>query len=155
VLVRVPQVRHRVIVIGDTSGLVSAFNSDDPGQAAARTALQRASLTVISPLVIAEIEHIMTRNIDRNTAHEAIDWLLAQERTTRVLVSESAAPVLRCARLIQERYAVLGLDLADSVNVVLAAEYETECVLTLDRRDFRAIRPLTHHRAFRLLPDDL
>jgi len=144
-----------VIVIGDTSGLVSAFNSDDPGQAAARSALQRASVTVISPLVFAEIEHIMTRNIDSNAAHQVIDWLLAQERTKRVLLPELTAPALRRARKIQGMYAALRLDLADSVNVVLAAEYETDCVLTLDRRDFRAIRPLTHHRAFRLLPDDL
>jgi uncharacterized protein len=144
-----------VIVIGDTSGLVSAFNADDPRQAAARSALRRAAVTVISPLVIAEIEHIMTRNVDRNAAHQAINWLLAQERTKRVLLAESTAPVLRRARMIQERYAALRLDLADSVNVVLAAEYETDCVLTLDRRDFRAIRPLTRHPAFRLLPDDL
>ncbi len=143
-----------MIVIGDTSGLVSAFNADDSGQAAARSALQQASVTVISPLVIAEIEHIMTRNIDRNSAHAAIDWLLAQERTHRILVPESAAPVLRRARTVQEKYAALRLDLADSVNVVLAAEYETNYILTLDGRDFRAIRPLTHHPAFRLLPDD-
>jgi predicted nucleic acid-binding protein len=144
-----------VIVIGDTSGLVSALNADDPGQAAARRALQHASVAIISPLVIAEIEHIMSRNIDRNAAHEAIDWLLAQERTKRVLMPAFNAPEMRRARLIQEKYAALRLDLADSVNVALAAEYETDCILTLDRRDFRAIRPLTHHRSFRLLPDDL
>jgi predicted nucleic acid-binding protein len=144
-----------VIVIGDTSGLVTALNADDPGRAVARTALRRASVTVVSPLVIAEIEHIMTRNINRGAADQAIDWLLAQERTTRVLVPELAAPVLRRARMIQGKYSALRLDLADSVNVVLAADYETDCILTLDRRDFSAIRPLTHHPAFRLLPDDL
>lgn len=144
-----------MIVIGDTSGLVSAFNADDPGQAASRTAFQQASVTVISALVIAEIEHIMTRNIGRNAAHAAIDWLLAQERNKRVLIPESDAPVLRRARTIQDRYAALRLDVADAVNVVLAAEFETDCILTLDRRDFRAVRPLTHHPAFRLLPDDL
>jgi uncharacterized protein len=144
-----------VIVIGDTSGLVSAFNADDPSQSAARSAFQRASVTIISPLVFAEIEHIMTRNIDRNAAHEAIDWLLAEERTKRVLVPELPALVLRRARMIQGKYAALRLDLADSVNVVLAADYETDCILTLDRRDFRAVRPLTQHPALRLLPDDL
>ena len=144
-----------MIVIGDTSGLVSALNADDPGQAAARTALQRASVAIISPLAIAEIEHIMSRNVDRDAAHEAIDWLLAQERTKRVLMPALNVPEMRRARLVQEKYGALRLDLADSVNVVLAAEYETDCILTLDRRDFRAIRPLTHHRSFRLLPDDL
>jgi predicted nucleic acid-binding protein len=144
-----------VIVVGDTSGLVTALNADDPGQASARSALKQASVTVVSPLVIAEIEHIMTRNIDRNAAHQAIDWLLVQERTQRVLVPEVAAPILRRARMVQNKYAALRLDLADTVTVVLAAEFETDCILTLDRRDFRAIRPLTNHVAFRLLPDDL
>jgi len=49
----------------------------------------------------------------------------------------------------------LDLDLADGVNVALAAEYRTCGVLTLDRRDFRAIRPLTPYPAFQLLPDDM
>jgi len=43
---------------------------------------------------------------------------------------------------------------ACTVNVALAARYRTDAVLTLDRRDFRA-RPLTPHKYFRLLPDDL
>jgi predicted nucleic acid-binding protein len=49
----------------------------------------------------------------------------------------------------------LDLDLADAVAAAVAAEYRTEVVLTLDRRDFRAMRKLTTHTAFRLLPDDL
>jgi predicted nucleic acid-binding protein len=40
------------------------------------------------------------------------------------------------------------LDLADAVNVVLAERYETDVVLTLDRRNFRAVRPLNSHTAF-------
>lgn len=144
-----------MIVIGDTSGLVAAFNTDDPEHAAARSAFLAASATVISPLVFAEIEHILTRNKNRSAAHAVQDWLLQQERSTRVFVPEVSAAALREARKVQSRYAELRLDLADSVNVVLAARYETDAVLTLDRRDFRAIRPLTGHAAFRVLPDDM
>jgi hypothetical protein len=36
---------HGVIVVGDTSGLVTALNADDPGQPMARTAFRRASST--------------------------------------------------------------------------------------------------------------
>lgn len=144
-----------MIVIGDTSGLVAAFNNDDPEHAVAREAFREASATVISALVFAEIEHIITRNIDRTTAHVVQDWLLRQERSMRVLVPEVSAAALRTARTVQDRYAELKLDLADSVNVVLAEQYQTDTVLTLDRRDFRAIRPLSRHAAFRLLPDDL
>jgi predicted nucleic acid-binding protein len=59
------------------------------------------------------------------------------------------------ARLVQQQYASLDLDLADGVNAALAAQYRTDAILTLDRRDFRAIRPLTPHKHFRLLPDGL
>jgi predicted nucleic acid-binding protein len=144
-----------LIVIGDTSGLVAALNVSDPEHEAARTALQRASATVVSPLVFMEIEHITTRNVGRRAAHTVNDWLLGQERNLRVLVPEVSADILRKARGVQNHYGALTLDLADAVNVILGEMYETECVLTLDRRDFRAMRPLTGHKAFRLLPDDL
>lgn len=143
-----------MIVVGDTSGLVAALNAADPEHEPARTALRYAALTVVSPLVILEIEHITTRCVDRRSAHAINDWLLRQERTGRVTVASVPAVVLCRARAVQDRYAALRLDLTDAVNVVLAEEYETETILTLDRRDFRAITPLTGTHAFRLLPDD-
>jgi predicted nucleic acid-binding protein len=51
------------------------------------------------------------------------------------------------------RYPQIGL--TDTMNVVLAAEYRTDVMLTLDRRHFRRVRPLTGHTEFRLWPDDL
>jgi len=62
---------------------------------------------------------------------------------------------LRRARRVQNHYASLQLDLTDAVNVILAETYETAAVLTLNRRDFRTVRPLTDHEGFLLLPDDL
>jgi len=41
------------------------------------------------------------------------------------------------------------------MNVVLAREFRTDVIATLDRRHFRMLRPLTKHDAFRLLPDDI
>ncbi|WP_225844740.1 type II toxin-antitoxin system VapC family toxin [Streptomyces sp. HPF1205] len=144
-----------MIVIGDTSGLVAALNVSDQEHDAARKALGQASATVVSPLVILEIEHITTRNVGRRAADTVKDWLLQQERTLRVLIPNVSADLLRKARSVQNRYGSLNLDLTDAVNVVLAETYETDCVLTLDRRDFRAVRPLSGHQAFRVLPDDL
>ncbi|MFC3965809.1 PIN domain-containing protein [Nocardia jiangsuensis] len=144
-----------MIVVGDTSGLVAAFNASDPEHSNARVALQHAALTVVSPLVMLEIEHITTRNINRRAAYAVNDWLLAQERAGRVEVPAVTAEVLRVAHKVQNRYLALDLDLADAVNVAVAERYETADVLTLDRRDFRAITPLSSHSAFRLLPDDL
>jgi predicted nucleic acid-binding protein len=73
----------------------------------------------------------------------------------RFQVPDIGAETLATAVAVISRYADLDLDLADAVSVALAADYRTDAVLTLDRRDFRAVRPLTPHAAFRLLPDDL
>ncbi|MGO4649556.1 PIN domain-containing protein [Nocardia sp. 2YAB30] len=144
-----------MIVIGDTSGLVAAFNSADPEHVGARAALQQAALTVVSPLVLLEVDHITTRNLNRQAAYAVNDWLLTQERTGRIEVPTVSADLLRVARKVQNRYMAMCLDLTDATNVSLAERYETVEVLTLDRRDFRAVTPLTGHAAFRLLPDDL
>ncbi|MBO0855505.1 MAG: PIN domain-containing protein [Nocardia sp.] len=144
-----------MIVIGDTSGLVAAFNSADPEHAGARAALQQAALTVVSPLVLLEVEHITTRNLNRRAAYAVNDWLLAQAGSGRIEVPAVTADLLRIARKVQNRYLAMRLDLTDATNISLAERYETVAVLTLDRRDFRAVAPLTGEAAFRLLPDDL
>ena len=143
-----------MIVIADTSGLVAAFNAADPDHRAARTVLAAAALTVVSPLVFLEIEHVMTRNVGRRTALNVNDWLLDQVRSGRAAVPAVGADILSKARKVQDRYAALQLDLTDSVTVVVAERYETTAVLTLDRRDFRVVAPLTGEGAFRVLPDD-
>jgi uncharacterized protein len=143
-----------VIVIGDTSGVLAAINRSDPDHEAARESWRHASVTVIAPLVFAEVEHVMTNRKNRQAAWRVNDWLLDQVRDDRVRVVDVSARALRRARAVQNRYVDLRLDLTDAVNVVLAERYETEYVLTLDRRDFRAVRPLTGHDAFVLLPDD-
>lgn len=78
--------------------------------------------------------------------------LLAQVHRMRFQIPETSIDVLDTARAVQRHYA--ALDLVDGVNVALAAQYRTDALLSLDRRDFRTVRPLTPHRAFRLLPDD-
>jgi hypothetical protein len=47
------------------------------------------------------------------------------------------------------------IGLADAMSVVLAREFRTDVIATLDRRHFRTIRPMTRHGTFRLLPDDV
>jgi uncharacterized protein len=76
-------------------------------------------------------------------------------RANRVVVPEITEAHLAAAQSLRARYEALNLGLADAVNVALASEYDTDAVLTLDRRDFRALRPLGRHKSFRLLPDEL
>jgi predicted nucleic acid-binding protein len=52
-------------------------------------------------------------------------------------------------------YSDLSIGLTDAMNTVMAREFRTDAICTIDRRHFRTIRPLTSHGSYRLLPDGL
>ncbi|MBW1602590.1 PIN domain-containing protein [Streptomyces sp. JJ66] len=144
-----------IIVIADTSGLLAALDSTHPEHTPANEAIMAAGLLVISPLLLAEIDHVATRELGREAAVSAVDDIRRWMAHGRVAVPEITEAHLGAAQSVRLRYRGLDLDLADAVSIALAAEYDTDTVLTLDRRDFRTVRPLGRHKAFRLLPDDL
>lgn len=143
-----------MILLGDTSGLVAAFNPSDPEHQSARASLTAASTTVISPLVLLEIEHIVTRDHGRKRAYSVNDWILHNTDSQRIVVPHIGAHTLVSARRVQDAYRDFELDLTDALHVVLSADFHTNVILTKDHRDFRTIRPLTGHAAFRILPAD-
>jgi uncharacterized protein len=144
-----------IIVIADTSGLLAALDATHPEQEAANEAIQSAGLLVMSPLLLAELDHVATRELGRAAAFSAVDDIRQWMRRGRILVPEITEDHLGTAQSVRARYSALDLDLADAVNVALASDYDTDAILTLDRRDFRAVRPLGRHKVFRILPDDL
>lgn len=144
-----------MIVVADTSGVIAASDRNAEETVACRTVLSEAGTVVISPLVLAEVDHMAKVRFGSSARTTIISFILAQVRSMRFELPQVTAEILHAACAVQRRYAGLNLDLADAVNVVFAAEYRTDAIMTLDRRDFRAIRPLTPHKAFRLLPDDL
>ncbi|MET9759341.1 PIN domain-containing protein [Streptomyces sp. NPDC006372] len=144
-----------IIVIADTSGLLAALDSTHPEHGAANEAIMAAGLLVMSPLLLAELDHVATRELGRTAAMSAVDDIRRWMGHGRVVVPEITENHLAAAQSTRKRHGALNLDLADAVNVALAADYDTDAILTLDRRDFRAVRPLGRHKAFRVLPDDL
>jgi predicted nucleic acid-binding protein len=143
-----------VIVVADTSGIIAASDRNADEFASCRAVLQEAGTVVISPLVLTEVDHLAKARFGPAARSAIIDFILEQAALERVLIPATGPDVLQPARALQRQYADLDLDLADAVNVVLAARHATRDLLTLDERDFRAIRPRTSHRWFRLLPHD-
>ncbi|MFJ6985459.1 MULTISPECIES: PIN domain-containing protein [unclassified Streptomyces] len=144
-----------IIVIADTSGLLAALDSTHPEHEAANEAIMAAGLLVMSPLLLAELDHVATRELGRDAAVGAVDDLRRWMTRGRVVLPEITEDHLSAAQSVRLRHRALDLDLADAVNVALASDYDTDAILTLDRRDFRAVRPLGRHKSFRVLPDDL
>ncbi|MGW5233930.1 VapC toxin family PIN domain ribonuclease [Streptomyces nodosus] len=103
----------------------------------------------------AELDHVAARELGRDAALGAVDDIRRWMSRGRVVMPEITEDHLGTARSVRVRHGALDLDLADAVNVALAADYDTDAIPTLDRRDVRAVRPLDHHKAFRVLPDGL
>jgi predicted nucleic acid-binding protein len=144
-----------VIVVADTSGIIAASDRNARESAGCQGILEEAGTVVISPMVLTEVDHLAKARFGSQARTAIIEFIIDQLRQSRFQVPETGLETLTTARLVQQQYAGLDLDLADAVNVVLAGRYRTDAVLTLDRRDFRAISPLTPHQWFRLLPDDI
>ncbi|MER7251871.1 PIN domain-containing protein [Kribbella sp. NPDC000426] len=144
-----------MILVADTSGIIAAFDRNAPEGPVCRQLLQDAGTVVLSPLVLAEVDHLSRARLGAAARSTILELLTAQVRRMRFQVPDIGAETLTTGLGVMSRYADLDLDLADAVSVALAADYRTDAILTLDRRDFRALRPLTPHKAFRLFPDDL
>lgn len=144
-----------MILVADTSGIIAAFDRNAPEGPACRKLLQEAGTVILSPLVLAEVDHLARTRLGAGARATILELLTGQVQRMRFQVPDIGAETLATALAVIGRYADLDLDLADAVTVALAADYRTDAVLTLDRRDFRAVRPLTPHPAFRVYPDDL
>lgn len=143
-----------MIVVADTSGMLALFNRSDPEHFAVRRAADEAGALVVSPLALTEVHHVASVRAGRKAADAILGLLTDRIASTRIVLGGTTASQLRTAVDVRAKYDGLNLDIVDAVCVTLADEFDTDAILTLDRRDFRAIRPLSRYPAFRILPDD-
>ncbi|MEV6101780.1 PIN domain-containing protein [Nocardia sp. NPDC051981] len=143
-----------MIVVADTSGLLALFNRSDPEHFAVRRAADAASALVVNPLALTEVHHVASVRAGRKVADAVLGKLADRIATTRIVLGEIGAAQLRSALELRSAYYDLDLDIVDATCVVLADHFDTDRILTLDRRDFRTLRPLARYSAFQILPDD-
>lgn len=144
------------LVLADTSAIIAAHDTAATEHERADRMLSQ-SVAIVSPLVLDEVDHLLVARFGKNrlVANLVLDELLTAAEEGAVIVPQVDAADLAVARELIGRYRDLRLDLADAVSVVLAARYRIVDILTLDERDFRAVRPLTPGvAAFRLPVQD-
>ncbi|MFD5557406.1 PIN domain-containing protein [Streptomyces sp. NPDC127068] len=146
-----------LIAIGDTNALYRLLDARLAEHEAHKKALATISHLVISPMVLAELDYLISARGGARKALTAARFI-EQNTATRRFEVPSVATHLSAAIAVAEGYADAdggqGIGLTDAMNVALAAAYRTDVLFTTDRH-FRMVRPLTGHQAFRLLPDDL
>ncbi len=130
----------------DTGGLVSLLDRSQVHHAACVKVFSRWMRPVLTTEpVITEATHLLGRVTGGVSA--VLRFVLDGGA---VMVPGSTEVLLRASEILR-RYADLGLDYADATLVVLAEDVRSGDILTLDRKDFSALRWGTN-RAFRIHP---
>lgn len=138
------------MILLDTSGLLAALDASDRHHAAAAAAMRAAGEPrLLSPFVLAELDHLLATRVSPRVARAVLDEVVAGAYQLEAFTADDVAE----ASAILDRYEALGLGLADASIVVLARRHGTTDVLTFDERHFRAITG-PKGRPFHVLPRD-
>lgn len=140
------------VTIADTSALIAFFNKTDKHHGAVRHGVARAGHLVVSPCVLTEADYLVATRQGPPAARDIVGYVADRVAAGRWEVPDISGR-LTAAHAVLGSYPAIGL--ADAMNVVLARDFRTDVIATLDHRHFRMIRPLTPHDAFRLLPGDV
>lgn len=135
-------------LIVDTSALLAYFDASEPDHAAVTEDLSASiELLIVSPYVVAELDYLVA------TRHGVEAELAVLDELTGGAWELAAFDVddLKHARTIIANYGDQAIGVADASNVVLAERYRTRTIVTLDRRHFGVLRPITGDR-FTVLP---
>ncbi|MHB8641688.1 MAG: PIN domain-containing protein [Gaiellaceae bacterium] len=137
------------MILLDTSGLLAAFRPTEPQHAACRTIIENEREPgIISPFVLCELDYLVVRDYGVDAELQLVGDVAAGAYD---LARFDEVDVARAAAIIK-RYDDRRIGLADASIVVLAERYETNRVLTLDERHFRALR--VKGKKFVVLPAD-
>lgn len=136
------------MTIADTSGLLALFNRTEPEHETVRRLVGEIDdVLVVSPYVVAELDYLVTTRVGVDAELAVLEELAGGAYHLAQLDSIDLA---RASSVIA-RYRDQSIGVADASIVVLADRFRTREILTLDRRHFEALRPLSGGR-FTLIP---
>jgi hypothetical protein len=139
------------VILLDTSGLLAALDESQRYHGECVAALREgARPLLLSPFVLAELDYLLMRHI----GHRAQTALLEEVARGAYRLEPFDANDVARAKEVLEKYADLGVGLADASLVVLAERHGVAEILTLDQRHFRAMR-FAGRKQFRILPLDM
>lgn len=135
-------------MIADTSGLLALFNRTEPEHEAVRRVVAGLDRPlIVSPYVVAELDYLVATRVGVTAELVVLDELGSGAYE---LVAFDDSDVAMAATIIA-RYRDQAIGVADASLVVLADRFGPRELLTLDRRHFDVVRPLTGGR-FKVLP---
>ncbi|MGI8516865.1 MAG: PIN domain-containing protein [Acidimicrobiia bacterium] len=127
------------MIIADTSGLLAFFNRSEEAHDRVRAIVEtERDPLVVSPYVVAELDYLIATRVGIDAELTVLNELASGA----YLLAEFDRADLEKAIDVIAQYKDLGIGIADASLVVLAERFNTQTILTLDRRHFGVLRPL-------------
>ena len=129
-------------VIGDTGALFALYDKNDDYHHAVLSVIEKTSTIIIPDAILAEIDYLLCQFLGVKAEVDFLEELL---EGTYTLYRLDHQDFTRCRELLLQ-YQDLNLGLADTSVMATAERLNVYNILTIDERDFRAVRlrkPLT------------
>jgi predicted nucleic acid-binding protein len=137
-------------LVADTGALYALYDAGDRHHRRVRAAIEAETGPIVVPAaVLPELDYLLREFLGVDAELDFLDGLLAG---AFALDPELERDLPRCRELIAA-YRDLDLGLVDSAVIATAERLGTQRILTVDERDFRAVRSGAG-KPFVLLPAD-
>lgn len=139
----------------DTSVLLAVYNRREAHHESAVHAISLADRLVVSPMVLAELDYLLTRRISGQVAANAMASMRAWAGVGRLELAAVRWPILGEAERLMRMYADHdAIGLTDAVNAVLAWALPQPVVLSFDHHYRDVIAPrMSCEAPLQVLPD--
>ena len=135
-------------LIADSGGIYGLYDKRDAAHLALRRAVEREHQRIVIPaIVLGEVDYLMRVRIG---VAALLELLADIERGAFEMEGITLSDLGRCEVLLT-KYADLDLGLCDAAVIAVAERLGTDRILTVDERDFRAVRSASG-KPFRLFP---
>ena len=137
-------------LIADSGAIYALYDARDRHHKTVTAALDKEREPIVVPMaLLAEVDYLLRMRLGRQAVSRFLDGVKIGGYT---LEPFTAADVIRCQVLLQT-YADLGIGLADASVIATAERLNSQRILTIDERHFRAVRSAAG-KPFTLLPAD-
>ena len=124
-------------LIADSGGLYALYDSRDRNHRAVRETVAAESGPIIVPMaILAELDYLLRVKLGITAEVRLLEGIVKGSLALEEFTTQDAA---RCGELL-EKYQDLDLGLADASVVATAERLQVYRILTVDERDFRAVR---------------
>jgi predicted nucleic acid-binding protein len=137
-------------LIADSGGILGLYNAKDEFHPGIREVIERERDRIVIPSpLLGEIDYLLRSRLGAGALIAFVDDVASGAFWIEPFTGEDLA---RCRALLT-KYADLDLGLADASVIAIAERLGTDRILTVDERDFRAVRS-ARGTSFVLLPAD-